>query len=64
MEAGLTQVAAAQEAGVDRSHYADIEAAKHSASVDVVFRIAKAIGIPAADLFAAVPDQASNATRP
>lgn len=49
--AGLTQTAVAARAGMDRSFYADVEAARHSVSIDKVFAIADVIGIHAAELF-------------
>lgn len=51
-QAGLDQVAAAAASGMDRSSYADVEAARYSVSIDKIFAIARGLGISTADLFA------------
>lgn len=49
--AGLTQTAMAKAAGMDRSYYAEIETGQHSVSLDRIFSIADALGLPAHALF-------------
>ncbi|MCX5559514.1 helix-turn-helix domain-containing protein [Streptomyces sp. NBC_00038] len=49
--AGLTQTAAAAAAGMDRSFYAEVEAAVHSVSVDRIPALAKALGVEPYELF-------------
>lgn len=49
--AGLTQEAVAQNAGLDRSFYVEIETAKHSVMLDRVYDIAEALGVSIRDLF-------------
>ncbi|QKW43796.1 MULTISPECIES: helix-turn-helix domain-containing protein [Streptomyces] len=49
--AGLTQTAVAAAAGMDRSFYAEVEAAVHSVSVDRIPALAKALGVTASELF-------------
>ncbi|MET7685805.1 helix-turn-helix transcriptional regulator [Streptomyces sp. NPDC005423] len=49
--AGLTQTAVAVAAGMDRSFYAEVEAAVHSVSVDRIPALAQALGVKPADLF-------------
>ncbi|MEU8960518.1 helix-turn-helix transcriptional regulator [Streptomyces sp. NPDC048491] len=49
--AGLTQTAVAAAAGMDRSFYAEVEAAVHSVSVDRIPALAQALGVKPADLF-------------
>jgi transcriptional regulator with XRE-family HTH domain len=49
--AGLTQTALAKAAGMDRSYYAEVEAGQHSVSIDRIFSIADALGVPAYLLF-------------
>lgn len=50
--AGLTQTAMAKAAGMDRSYYAEVETGQHSVSLDRIFAIADALGVPAHALFA------------
>ncbi|MFL6122124.1 helix-turn-helix domain-containing protein [Actinophytocola sp.] len=50
-QAGLSQTAVAAAAGIDRSFYAEVEAAKHSITIDKVFLIADALGVPVVELF-------------
>ncbi|MFD0064150.1 helix-turn-helix domain-containing protein [Streptomyces sp. NPDC056690] len=49
--AGLSQTAVAAAAGMDRSFYAEVEAAVHSVSVDRIPALAQALGVKPADLF-------------
>ncbi|MEV5374993.1 helix-turn-helix transcriptional regulator [Streptomyces nondiastaticus] len=49
--AGLTQTAAAAAAGMDRSFYAEVEAARHSVSVDRIPALARALGVEPYQLF-------------
>ncbi|MEU9426262.1 helix-turn-helix transcriptional regulator [Streptomyces sp. NPDC048342] len=51
IRAGKTQTAVAAEAGMDRSFYAEVEAAVHSISVDRIPALAKALGVTASELF-------------
>ncbi|MFJ4617361.1 helix-turn-helix domain-containing protein [Streptomyces sp. NPDC088812] len=51
MRAGMTQTAVAAEAGMDRSFYAEVEAAVHSVSVDRIPALARALGVTPAELF-------------
>ncbi|MDQ3577990.1 MAG: helix-turn-helix domain-containing protein, partial [Actinomycetota bacterium] len=48
---GLTQEQVAHNAGIDRSFYVDIENARHSVSVDKVFAISDAMGVPIEEIF-------------
>ncbi|MFJ7237640.1 helix-turn-helix domain-containing protein [Streptomyces olivaceus] len=49
--AGLTQTATAQAAGMDRSFYAEVEAAVHSVSVDRIPALAQALSVQPYKLF-------------
>ncbi|MFE0448146.1 helix-turn-helix domain-containing protein [Streptomyces fungicidicus] len=49
--AGLTQTAVAAAAGMDRSFYAEVEAAVHSISVDRIPALAKALEVTPSELF-------------
>jgi len=49
--AGLTQTAMAKAAGIDRSYYVEVETGQHSVSLDRIFSIADALGLPAHALF-------------
>lgn len=49
--ARLTQTAVAAAAGMDRSFYAEVEAAVHSISVDRIPALAKALGVAPSELF-------------
>lgn len=51
LRAGLTQTAAAASAGMDRSFYAEVEAAVHSVSVDRIPALARALGVQPHELF-------------
>ncbi|MEV4921627.1 helix-turn-helix transcriptional regulator [Streptomyces roseoverticillatus] len=51
--AGLTQKAAAQAAGLDRSFYAEVESGKHTIAVDRLYRVADALGTSIHDLIPA-----------
>jgi len=46
-----SQESLALKAGVDRSFLSGIESGRRSPSIDVVFRLADALGVPAAALF-------------
>jgi transcriptional regulator with XRE-family HTH domain len=50
---GLTQKAAAEAAGLDRSFYVEVETGKHSISVDRLYRVADALGTSIHDLIPA-----------
>ncbi|WP_189243672.1 helix-turn-helix domain-containing protein [Planobispora rosea] len=54
-EAKLTQAAVAAAAGLDRSFYVGVEAGKRNISLDNVFAIADALGVPVEALFAGLP---------
>jgi len=59
VERGLTQEALAAEAGIDRAHLGLIEAARENPSLDMIGRIAAALGVDVQVLFAPVaPDAA------
>jgi transcriptional regulator with XRE-family HTH domain len=47
----LTQEALALKAGLDRSFYVEIETARHSVTLDRVWDLADALGVPVAQLF-------------
>jgi DNA-binding XRE family transcriptional regulator len=47
---GVTQAALAKEAGTTQPHVADLEAGKHSGSLELMARIAKALGVKIDDL--------------
>jgi transcriptional regulator with XRE-family HTH domain len=49
--ANLTQEALANAAGIDRSFYVELEASKHSISLDRVYDIADALGVNIGELF-------------
>lgn len=53
--AGLTQTAVAAAARMDRSFYAEVEAAIHSVSVDRIPALAKALGVEPYELFQDLP---------
>ena len=53
-QAGLTQETLAFEAGVDRTYISQLEHDKKSPTLDVLFRISKALGIKASILIARV----------
>ena len=48
---GLSQEGLAERAGVDRSHYAEIETGKHSPRVDWVYDVAAALEVHVSELF-------------
>ena len=52
--AGLTQERLAQDAGLDRSFYVDVENGHHSLAVDRLFAIADALGVTADRLLAGI----------
>ncbi len=47
----LTQEQLAEMVGVDRTHISNVEIARTGASLDVIFQIADALGVPANKLF-------------
>jgi len=49
-ELGLSQEAFAWKAGINRTYIASLEAGQRNPSLDLVCRIAKALGVNAADL--------------
>ena len=51
----LSQEAVARRAGMDRSYYTEIELGKSSPSVDKLWDIAAAIGVPIMELFREPP---------
>lgn len=55
--AGLTQTAVAASAGMDRSFYAEVEAAIHSVSVDRIPALARALGVEPYELFQDTPSK-------
>ena len=52
--AGLTQEKLAFAAGVDRTYISQLEHDKKSPTLDVLFRVCDAIGVPASELVARV----------
>jgi len=48
--AGLTQADVMNKAGVQRTTLSDIEQGKHNVTIDVMDRLANAVGCPLADL--------------
>ncbi|MFI7392048.1 helix-turn-helix domain-containing protein [Streptomyces tendae] len=57
--AGLSQTAVAAAAGMDRSFYAEVEAAIHSVSVDRIPALARALGVGPHELFQDPPADSS-----
>ncbi|MET9726475.1 helix-turn-helix domain-containing protein [Streptomyces zaomyceticus] len=55
--AGLTQAAVAAAAGMDRSFYAEVEAAIHSVSADRIPALARALGVKPHELFQDMPSE-------
>lgn len=53
---GFTQAALAQKVGVDRSHISKIESGETSGSIQLITRIAAALGIRVSDLLDDNPD--------
>ncbi len=51
-ERGWTQERLAEEAGMARSYLAEIETARRAATIDTINRLAVALGVGIADLFA------------
>ena len=49
--ADLTQTAVAATAGMSRPYYAQVESGRHSVSIDRIFAIADALGVPVGELF-------------
>ncbi|MFI1184366.1 helix-turn-helix domain-containing protein [Streptomyces sp. NPDC020799] len=58
LRAGLTQKAAAEAAGLDRSFLAEVESARHSVSVDRLYALADALGASVHEL---LPDNRASA---
>ncbi len=54
-EHGLTQEDLAERAGVHRSYLAAVETGMRNPTLDVIVKIARGLGVPAARLFAGVP---------
>jgi transcriptional regulator with XRE-family HTH domain len=54
VEAGLTQEKLAENAGVDRTYVSLLERDKQSPSVEMLFRVCRALGIRASTLLARV----------
>ncbi|TAJ91962.1 XRE family transcriptional regulator [bacterium] len=54
-EAGVSQEELAHRAGIDRTYISSLERCKYAAGIDVVERLAKALGATAADLLTTVP---------
>lgn len=51
-EQGMSQEALAHAAGLDRSYMGGVERGQRNVSLDNIYRIAGALGVPAATLFA------------
>lgn len=58
--ANLTQEKLAFEAEIDRTYVSHLERGKQSPTVDVLFRIAKAVGVPASEILARVEKSRSD----
>lgn len=52
LSAGLSQEGLADAAGLDRTYISSLERAIYSATIDVVDRLADAVGVEASDLLA------------
>ena len=50
LEAGIAQEELAHKAGIERSHMGKIERGEHMPTLGLALKIAKALGVPAADL--------------
>jgi transcriptional regulator with XRE-family HTH domain len=55
-QAGLSQEELAHRAGVDRTYISSLERCQYAAGIDVVDRLARQLGLKAADLLRAEPD--------
>ena len=55
-QAGLSQEELAHRAGVDRTYISSLERCQYAAGIDVVDRLARELGLEAADLLRAEPD--------
>ena len=62
-EAGLTQEQLAFEAGLDRTYISQLEHDKKSPTLDVLFRLAKPLGIRASELVARVEESSAPRSR-
>ncbi len=58
---GLSQERLAVDAGVDRAWVSEVERGQGNTSVDLLDRLADALGVPIGDLFRAVPEDAGPA---
>ncbi|MDO9712301.1 helix-turn-helix domain-containing protein [Paracraurococcus lichenis] len=56
LDRGLSQEELAFRAGIDRTYVSSLERGVYGATVDMLDRIAQALGVPAADLLR-VPDE-------
>jgi transcriptional regulator with XRE-family HTH domain len=54
---GLTQEALADKAAVGRSYLSDLECARRSPSIEMIARLASALGVTASVLVEGIPDQ-------
>ncbi|MBS0220965.1 MAG: helix-turn-helix transcriptional regulator [Proteobacteria bacterium] len=57
---GLSQEALAHEAGIDRTYISALERTVYSASIDTVDKLAKVLGVDAADLLRSPPKRRSS----
>lgn len=55
-QAGFSQEELAHRAGVDRTYISSLERCQYAAGIDVVDRLARELGLKAADLLRAEPD--------
>jgi transcriptional regulator with XRE-family HTH domain len=55
---GLSQERLAVDAEVDRAWVSELERGQGNTSIDLLDRLAAALGVPIADLFSAVPEDA------
>lgn len=58
---GLSQEELAHRAEIDRSYMSAIERGRYSASIDVLAKLAEALGLEVGDLFRTPPDSAPEA---
>ena len=62
-EKGLTQEGLALEAGTERSHISALERAEKGPSLGTIFRLARALNIPAGDLIRLVEQKLAEKKR-
>jgi transcriptional regulator with XRE-family HTH domain len=63
-EVGLSQEALAHDAGIDRTYISSIERCRYAPSIDVLDRLAAALGVEASDLITRDPGERRSAKPP